>query len=309
MTEISVIMSAYNAGKYIGQAIESILMQSFTDFEFIIINDASTDQTNTKIFSFRDKRIKYIENKNRLGLTRSLNLGLKIARGTYIARMDADDVSFVDRFKIQYDYLEKNKNIVLTGSWIEFFGEYKEEKTIWECPQNHYAIKYFLSFCNQLAHSSIFFRRQDIINIGGYDNKYEYAQDYDLYARLIKNNYLLNNIGQVLVKYRVHNESRSFSHNERQKQVENADKIQFDYLNEIIGASRREFSIFKRVGEDNLTLIELYTIFQLYRRLYRIFKCDNKIHLNIIGEISIYNNNLKRILIKKAIKKILRPKK
>ena len=305
MTEISVIMPAYNAGKYIEQAIESILKQSFNDFEFLIINDASNDQTKTKILSFRDKRIKYIENKNRLGLTRSLNLGLNIAKGKYIARMDADDISLKDRLKTQFNYLENNKDIVLIGTWVEFFGNYNGPEKIWECPRNHYLIKYYLSFNNQLAHSSICFRRSDILGIGGYDNKYEYAQDYDLYARLIKHDFLLHNIGRVLAKYRVHDESRSFSETEWQRQADCADKIQFSYLEDLIGINQSEFRIFKRMNGGELSFIDYYTVFGIYHRLYQKFKYDSGIPSNAAKEIHSHNRNLKKILIKKAIKKIL----
>src|SRR5688500_15226048 len=118
---ISVVMSAYNSDKYIAKAIESILNQTFKDFEFIIINDGSKDESLKiiKRYGKKDKRIVLIDNKKNLGLIKSLNKGLKIAKGKYIARMDSDDIAMPQRFKIQLDYLDKNRNIFLVGTSFE----------------------------------------------------------------------------------------------------------------------------------------------------------------------------------------------
>jgi len=120
--EVTVLMSVYNGSKYLAEAIESILHQSYTDFEFLIINDGSTDLSEKIIKSYNDRRINYIKNNENIGLTRSLNKGLCLARGKYIARMDADDISMPDRFKEQVDFMEKNENVVACGTFIELFG-------------------------------------------------------------------------------------------------------------------------------------------------------------------------------------------
>ena len=121
MCEISVVMSAYNVEKYVSEAIESVLKQSFSDFEFIIVNDGSTDDSLSIIHSFKDKRIKLIENKH--DFIESLNLGMKAATGKYIARMDADDIMHVDRLRIEQAILEENPDITVCTSWISPFGE------------------------------------------------------------------------------------------------------------------------------------------------------------------------------------------
>lgn len=122
----SVIMAAYNAQEYIAEAIESILKQTFTDFEFIIIDDASTDNTSAIIHSYDDGRIKLIKNTVNLGLTKSLNIGLKHANGKYIIRTDADDVNLIDRFEKQIKYMESNPHIMLSScSMIIFGGGYR----------------------------------------------------------------------------------------------------------------------------------------------------------------------------------------
>ena len=112
---VSVLTSVYNGERYLRRAIDSILNQSFINFEYIIIDDGSTDSTNKIIQSFNDPRIKLIENTQNIGLTKSLNIGVKICRGDYIARIDADDISFKQRLRKQYHFLLNNMNVVLVG--------------------------------------------------------------------------------------------------------------------------------------------------------------------------------------------------
>jgi glycosyltransferase involved in cell wall biosynthesis len=125
MPKISVIMSAYNAEKYIRQAIGSILSQTMGDFEFFIVNDASTDSTAEIISSFNDRRIIRIENKINKGIAASANACMDAAKGEYIARMDADDISMPQRFKRQADFLDNNPETSMCGSWIKTFGPIK----------------------------------------------------------------------------------------------------------------------------------------------------------------------------------------
>ena len=122
--KISVVMSVYNTSEtYLKEAIESILNQSLPDFEFIIINDASNRATSAILNQYTDERIVRIENQQNLGITASLNEGLEIARGRYIARMDADDVSFPERLSKQYQYMEKHPHIAVLGCWTTTNGK------------------------------------------------------------------------------------------------------------------------------------------------------------------------------------------
>jgi len=114
--KISVIMSVYNGEKYLREAIESILNQTFRDFEFIIINDGSTDKTSEILSSYNDPRIVIINNKRNIGLTKSLNKGLKMVKGEYIARQDADDVSLPERLERMVNFLDMNRDVGLLGS-------------------------------------------------------------------------------------------------------------------------------------------------------------------------------------------------
>ena len=120
--EISVVMSAYNVEKYIADAIRSVLRQTFRDYEFIIVNDGSTDRTAKIIGSFRDRRIKVITN-DKHDFIGSLNMGMAAARGNYIARMDSDDIMHIDRLKIQYAIMRNNPEIDVCTSWMTLFGD------------------------------------------------------------------------------------------------------------------------------------------------------------------------------------------
>ena len=198
---ISVIMPLYNAEKHLSQAIKSILNQTFTNFEFIIIDDCSTDNSARIINLFKDMRISYYRNKTNLGLTKSLNIGLKNTSGKYIARMDADDISLKKRLEIQYNFLEINKEIGVCGSWYKNFkGPHKKHKT----PVKSNQIKATLLFDSALGHPTVMMRKKIIkeYNIK-YNEEYKKSQDFELWARLC---YLTDfyNIPKVLLKYRVH---------------------------------------------------------------------------------------------------------
>ncbi len=112
----------YNCEKYLKEAIESILNQTFSDFEFLIINDASIDNSDDIILSYKDERIKYVKNEENLGVSRTLNKGIQIARGTYIARMDSDDISITTRLERQYNFMTNHKEVGICGTWARIFG-------------------------------------------------------------------------------------------------------------------------------------------------------------------------------------------
>jgi len=115
--KISVVMSVFNGERYLSEAIESILNQTFRDFEFVIVDNQSTDKSSNVVSSFKDDRIVFIQNTKNLGQTRALNVGLRRSKAPYIARMDADDIAYPDRLQTQYDYLNENLNIDVVGSW------------------------------------------------------------------------------------------------------------------------------------------------------------------------------------------------
>lgn len=199
---ISVLTAVYNGTPYLREAIDSILNQTFSDFEFIIINDGSTDETAEILSSYTDPRIRIIKNSKNLGLTKSLNIGLKIARGIYIARMDADDIALPERLQIEKKFLDNHLDIVAVGSEIDLINEDGKkvgEKHLIQYPE---IIRFRMVIANQLAHPTILFRKSIIIENGGYDEHFKYAQDYELWSRLNERNYHFSNIAASLLRYR-----------------------------------------------------------------------------------------------------------
>lgn len=210
---ISVIMSVRNGEKFVSFAIESILKQTFTDFEFIIIDDASQDNTNIILRKYKDPRIKLLKNNRKRGLTRSLNMALRIAKGKYIARMDHDDIARKDRFQKQIDLLENNQDIGVLGSFVKLIDKNNHLRRL-TFPVSHKAIIKNLMSYNPIRHSTVIFRRNLIIEHGYYDEKLDGAEDYDLWLRLAKYTKLAN-LSLPLLKYRLH--ERSVSKTEEQK--------------------------------------------------------------------------------------------
>jgi len=185
--QISVLMSTYNDGPFLERAILSILEQSFSDYEFIIIDDNSSDETVSILdrYSKLDRRIKIIRNDVNLGLAGSLNRGLEVAQGDWIARMDGDDVSHPQRFKIQMDYLLKNQLIYLgtgvelidkeTGRFIKHYHE----------PLTHGEIAWKLLTSSAFIHATTIGRKDIILKCGGYNPAYRKYEDADLWRKLI----------------------------------------------------------------------------------------------------------------------------
>lgn len=157
---ITVLMPVFNCELYIKDAVDSILNQTYNNFEFLIIDDASTDETVSIIKAYTDSRIKLIEKPINTGLTNSLNQGLKLAKGKYIARMDGDDISLPERFEKQITFLEKNPEVVLCGSWFNVIGSELVIKT----PENYEDIKLALLKGNCIAHPSVMMRNKFLIN-------------------------------------------------------------------------------------------------------------------------------------------------
>lgn len=194
-------MPAYNAELYVREAIASILNQTLSDFEFIIYNDGSTDSTDEIIQSFNDDRIVYINNRENKGYLVLLNEGLNIARGRYIARMDADDISSPDRFEQQFNFLESHPNVGICGSWYEFIGE---KSGVERRPERFEEIQYHLFYGCPLTHPTIMLRNQFIQQFGlRYDEKYYYAEDHEFFFRA-SFHFEIVNLPLVLLKYRIH---------------------------------------------------------------------------------------------------------
>nr|WP_315177554.1 glycosyltransferase [uncultured Flavobacterium sp.] len=211
--EITVLMPVYNCELYIKDALESILSQTYVDFEFLIIDDASTDKTVSIIKSYCDSRIQLIEKPANSGYTNSLNQGLKLAKGKYIARMDGDDISFPERFAKQVAYLEANPESVVCGTSYEILGEDK----LVLIPESHNVIKLAMLRSNCIAHPSVMIRKKTLEEFSiAYDTTKEPSEDYALWVQLLAVG-KLHNLQEVLLKYRMHNNSVSRKRVEEQE--------------------------------------------------------------------------------------------
>jgi glycosyltransferase involved in cell wall biosynthesis len=198
---ISVIMSVYNEERYIETAVKSILLQTFNDFEFIIINDGSTDKTLDILNSFNDKRLVIVNQENQ-GLTKSLNKALKMANGKYIARMDGNDCSLPKRFEKQVEILNNDKNIGLVGTFYYTIDTKGKRIKIYKYATEYNEIKKRIYFENQFCHSSVMLRKECIESIGLYREKIGPAEDYDLWLRIIEK-YRAVNIAEPLHEVRI----------------------------------------------------------------------------------------------------------
>jgi glycosyltransferase involved in cell wall biosynthesis len=206
---VSVVMSVYNGKDFIDEAINSILNQTYTDFEFIIIDDGSSDNTIEKIKAYKDPRIRLICQNNH-GLVYSFNQGIKLARGKYIARMDADDISLLDRFKKEVALLDNNPKLGLVGTFFQYIDEStsKRLKTVMFTPTKHIDIVRMMYIVNPFGHGSIMMRKQAAQEAGGYKAGYEPAEDYDLWHR-IADNWQIAQIPEVLYLWRLNPNSIS----------------------------------------------------------------------------------------------------
>ncbi|CAL1241801.1 glycosyltransferase family 2 protein [Candidatus Methylocalor cossyra] len=237
---ISVIMPVYNGEKYLRPAIESILGQTFTDFEFLIIDDGSTDSSVEICSSYRDPRIRLLSNGHNLGLIATLNRGLELARGEYIARMDCDDISLPERLERQLAFLNRHPDVGLCGTWFERF--YRNESIILKPPTDDRLIRFFLLFDNAFAHNTIVMRKDFVQRYGlRYDPEYKYSEDYEFWVRCAQHTKVAN-IPEVLVRYRFHPENTS--NRFRREQDATADRIRRRQLEALaVAASEEEIAL------------------------------------------------------------------
>lgn len=202
MILISVLLPVYNAESTVAETIDSILCQTFSDFEFIIINDASTDHTEEIILSYKDPRIKYYKNSKNQGIVYTLNRGIDLANGKYIARMDADDIALPSRFGTQVNVMERDSSIVVCGTGIETFGNVKKSNRIF-FPEQSDELRDLLVRSSCFAHPTVFIRRKVLADHNlYYKSEYRHAEDYKLWIDLSAHGNFYN-IHEILLRYRM----------------------------------------------------------------------------------------------------------
>ena len=201
---VSVIMSVRNESVWLAEAILSIRRQTYRDFEFLIVDDASTDDTSHILqkSAAADPRIKVYYNEEPNGLARSLNRLISLAKGQYIARMDGDDISRDDRFVRQVDFLEGNPKIGLVGSYCREIDSQGLPVAIWKRPTESKLLRRALFKGNPFIHSSVMLRKRVFDEVGGYNCQCRYAQDYELWLRVAEK-FEIGNLAEPLVDLRV----------------------------------------------------------------------------------------------------------
>jgi glycosyltransferase involved in cell wall biosynthesis len=231
--KISVVLPVYNAEFYLAQCIDSLLCQTFRDFELLIINDGSTDGSLSimRRYSEVDSRIRAINHSDNIGLISVLNQSVEQCSGKYVARMDADDWSEPERLQLQFDYLESHPKVGIVGSWIKLFGE-KDE--IWHYRNNDSFIKSLLLFkTNGFPHNSIMLRKT-VVEKFNYDSEFKHIEDTELWLRIMFQDPEIEfaNIPKVLTHYRIWSQQTSSLYLEEQNR--GYKKIIKSALNQII---------------------------------------------------------------------------
>jgi len=202
MPRVTVLMAVRDGERTVGEAVEGILRQSFTDFEFVVVDDGSTDGTAAALASFRDERLTILQNERPLGLTQSLNRGLARASGEYLARQDADDRSAPERLARQVGFLDAHPEVALVGTWYRKIDDAGRVLASQQLPRGSTELRWHLIFYSPFVHSSVMIRSAALEVVGTYDEALVYAQDYDLWCRIAKR-YALANVDDYLVDYRV----------------------------------------------------------------------------------------------------------
>ena len=279
--KVSFILPFYNAELYIQDAMESIINQDYDKLEFIFINDSSSDNSVGKVIEVINKypciQFLFVTSLQK-GLVNCLNLGISMARGTWIARMDADDISYKNRISSQVEYAEKNK-LDICGSGVLFFKNSKSFKFLY--PEINSAIvkSHSILGINSVAHPSVIFRRELNLN---YSCDYKYVEDFELWCRSTINNLKIGNINLVLLKYRVHDTQVSSS--KRLEQIDLTKKISIN-LHEHL-KKKKYFDFHHKISTSDLLILKSLS-------MWEVGSFNNNVLFKILA---ILLNNISRFL-------------
>lgn len=295
---ISVILPVYNGEEYLDEAIQSILNQTYTNFEFIIINDGSTDKSLEiiKKYKEKDQRIVVISRENK-GLIATLNEGIQKAKGKYIARMDQDDISLAKRFEEQIKFLEKNHEIGACGTWVEVFGENIKTKK-WKLSCSNKRLKAELLFSSCFAHPSVMIKKNILIeNNIFYDKNFLHVEDFHLWSILSKKTNFTN-INKILFRYRIIDTSITrIADKDVVQRYQVISKI-FDSYLKVLNIKNTEqenrlhfnLSVNTRIKDSNLSFTELKTYFNKLNMANNETKIFDTLQLNkVLGKKWFWN--------------------
>lgn len=217
MPRVSVILPAFNAAKTIQQSIQSVLSQSFDDFELIVIDDGSSDSIDKIVPGFQDPRIVYVKNEKNLGLQKTLNIGLHKSVGEFVARIDADDIWIEkDKLSHQVAFLDKHPDVVLVGTGV-VVSKNNQEILRFLNPSSDESIRHILLGKNCFVHSSVLYRRQSALSVGGYSEDLHilHVEDHDLWLKLGTKG-KLSNLKEYDIQYTISHEQISHRHKQQQ---------------------------------------------------------------------------------------------
>jgi glycosyltransferase involved in cell wall biosynthesis len=213
---VTVLMPVYNGGEYLRLSIESILRQTYKDFEFLIINDCSTDDSLDTIRSIRDPRIRIHSNQENIGQTKSLNVGLKLAKGKYIIINDADDLSEPRRIEKQLDFITKHPEYPVVGASAYIMDKSGRINRIFSKPTDTIKIQLWILSDTPMIHGAVIMNKEIILAEGGYDEYHITSQDFEFWSRLMMKGYRITNVPDILVVIRHYTDSMSFKASDRQ---------------------------------------------------------------------------------------------
>jgi glycosyltransferase involved in cell wall biosynthesis len=232
--KVTVLLPVYNGDRFLQEAIDSVLSQTWNDFELLVVNDESIDGTAAILEGYNDPRVHIITNASRIGLPSSLNCGLAHARGEYVARIDADDVALPQRLAEQVWYLDHHPDVGLVASSIDIIDKEGTKIGSEEVARSPEELYYLLTFKNCIANCSVTFRRELILGIGGYHESMMFAEDYDLWVR-VSRRVRIAKLDKILAQWR--NTETSISSRHKAEQAATVKKIVLKNLQNLMGDS------------------------------------------------------------------------
>ena len=288
---VTVLMSVYNGEKYLCESIDSILNQTFRDYEFLIINDGSTDGTLEILhnYSQQDKRIRLHHQTNQ-GLIAALNKGLELARGKFIARMDHDDVSLPERLAIQLDFLKDHPAVGVLGSGARFMDSSGITSDAVQFPIQHNVLRWCLCFLSPIVHPSVMMRRKIVERVGGYSTDMVHAEDYDLWRRLSCVT-RLSNLQDVLLQLRKHETNVSTVHASEQRR--NTVRISSLMISHILNEEVPAGTVQSLWDQEFQTAYDVRPVAELVYRLYKAIVANDE--LSVIEKRAIRLDAARRL--------------
>ena len=269
---VSIVMPVYNMATFLLECIPSILEQDYDNFELIIVDDGSTDQTADTIHSFLDNRIVHVRREH--DYMASMNAGIRLAKGKYIMRMDADDLMLQGRIRRQVEYMETHPEVDVCGSGMKNFG--KDDSSLYGLT-GHTSVISSLLLYNTMAHPTVIMRKESVeryIAKHGvlYDKEYVYAEDYRLWTCMAMEGFRFDNIKDMLIKHRISSQAVTSVYAEESRRT--AESIKTEYLKYAIQAICQQGEMFERIIDDimNLSGANLLNLQDVRQLIYVLYK-------------------------------------